>query len=161
MPLRCHITHSSKSRCTHTVAALKSDRIQPWTAGHTPYWVSANGQNWVMLRANLCVCVCLYQAQLFKATPKKHERILPISRPAVFWIDNSLSARNQDNPYCCTTRMPTAVPFLKIHWAIVRLPVCHPAGNQESIKEVLDDAHLLFGLDLQTSSHVSSSITLC
>lgn len=85
--------------------------------------------------------VCLYQAWLFKTTPKRPERVNPISHPAVFWISDSLSARNQNNPY-------DWVSCLHEHWhtrAHTHSGCCspvsqsfrHPVGHNGSIKCVL------------------------
>lgn len=77
--------------------------------------------------------VCLYQAWLFKTTPKRPERVNPISHPAVFWISDSLSARNQNNPY-------DWVSCLHEHWHThVHIHTVDAARPSVSHSDILSD----------------------
>lgn len=49
---KIHVRDPNKPRCTQ-ITTLKTGRAQPWTAGHTPCWVTACGKNGCMLCANI------------------------------------------------------------------------------------------------------------
>lgn len=76
---KSHVRHPSKPRCTQ-ISTLRTGRVQPQTAGHTPCWVTACRQNWCLLCANINSWEWVYFSSASECVWEKNDYLKPLQR---------------------------------------------------------------------------------